>query len=288
MSKKKKNKEKQLLKQQAKLEREKIASFYLDKINDLLDEGYIEMNQAIDEFNEKLIESTLIYNQLKNDLILFVKKDQGIEKLEQITQRAIEFEKNNASLYLSIVSRNIKENKILRLLDEISKKVRDVIEKAQNELNGKKNSYYITSLIINRSYKQFENYNEYITDIALESNCYLDAFCEAREGFIDFITEIKDNAEASLQKTMIEQIDDGIKYKERLRVSYYELEKFLIYKGYTQIRQNSTTHAIWKHEQTGISVTVPNKSRTMPQGTVSKILRIIKSNRQELANFLHN
>lgn len=288
MAKKKKTKDKQILKQKAKQEREEIISFYLSKINNILDEGCIEINEAIDEFNEKLIQSTLTYNKLKNELILFVKNDENVSQLEEITHKAIEFEKNNHSLYLSVISKNADENKIFYLLKQLADKISDVIKDAEKTLKGQKNDFYIVSLIVNRCYKQFDNYNEYITDIALESNCYLDAFCEAREDFIDFITDIKNKAEESLKKEMIEQIDEGIKYKERLRVNYYELEKFLTYKGFVQNRQNSTTHAIWKHNDTGISVTVPNKSRTVPQGTVSKILRIIKSNRQELANFLYS
>lgn len=289
MAKKKLLKEKQRLKKEAKAQREEIINSYMSKIKNVLDDGYIEINQAIEEFNAKLVKATSEYNELKKDLILFIKNDdKDIKVLEDITQKAISFENNNNELYLTIASRKISENKILQLLKEISNRVGDVVEEAKNSLEGQKNDFYILSIIVNRCYSQFDNYNEYINDIALESNCYIDAYVETREEFIEFLTELKNDAELTLQnEEAINKIDNNIKYKERLRVSYYELENFLIHKGYAPNRQNSTTHAIWKHKETGASVTVPNKSRTVPQGTVSKILRQINSNRQELAQFLY-
>lgn len=293
MTKKKLLKEKQRLKKEAKAQREEIINSYMSKIKDVLDNGYIEINQAIEEFNAKLVKATAEYNNLKTDLILFIKdENKDIKVLEDITRKAIDFENNNNELYLTIASRNISENKMLQLLKKISDRVGDIVADAKKTLNGKKNYYYMVSIIINRCYAQFDNYNEYINDIALESNCYIDAYVETREEFIEFLTELKNNAELTLQneetEKAIKEIDNNIKYKERLRVSYYELESFLIFKGYVPNRQNSTTHAIWKHKETGASVTVPNKSRTVPQGTVSRILRQIGSSRQELAQYLYS
>ena len=111
-------------------------------------------------------------------------------------------------------------------------------------------------------------------------------YINAREDFLDFLNSIEEVEENSNNTKVIKEIDANIKYKERLRISYYELEKFLKYKGFESVRQGNTTHAIWKHKETGLSIPVPNKSRTMPQGTVSKILRMINSNRHELAQFL--
>lgn len=293
MTKKKLLKEKQKLKKEAKAQREEIIKSYMSKIQDVLDNGYIEINQAIEDFNAKLVKATSEYDNLKKDLILFIKDDnKNIDALEEITQKAIDFENSNTELYLTIASRKISENKILQLLKEISDRVGDVVEEAKNSLDGQKNDFYILSIIVNRCYAQFDNYNEYINDIALESNCYIDAYINTRQEFIEYITELKNNAELTLQneetEKAIKEIDSNIKYKERLRVSYYELENFLIFKGYAPNRQNSTTHAIWKHKETGASVTVPNKSRTVPQGTVSRILRQIGSSRQELAQYLYS
>ena len=66
-----------------------------------------------------------------------------------------------------------------------------------------------------------------------------------------------------------------------------DVEKFLKYKGFECNRQGNTTHAVWKNPTTGKSVPVPNKSGTMCQGTTSKVLKQIGSNRQELADFLY-
>lgn len=76
------------------------------------------------------------------------------------------------------------------------------------------------------------------------------------------------------------------KYRDKLRVKYKDMKKFMIYKGFKETRYASSTHVMYKNNE-GLSVPVPNKKGTMAQGTVSKILKQINSNRIELAQFLY-
>lgn len=85
----------------------------------------------------------------------------------------------------------------------------------------------------------------------------------------------------------IKQKDREFKFADRLRVNYRDMKKFMKYKGFEEYRHASCTHVIYKHKKTGKTVPVPSKKGTLPQGTVSNILKQINSNRKELAKFLY-
>ena len=285
MGKKQKNKEKQIIKKKEKEKREVIINSYITKVKALLEDAYIDMAVIIEEFNEELVKATVNYNSIRTEIIGALKQTDDIDALEEIAQKAIESEKRNIDLYLTITSENINENKILKQIAKVSSSIKDVINEANRNLKGQKNDVYMTSIIIDRSTKLFLKYHNEMIEASLDSNAFIDNYINAREDFLDFLNNIEEVEENSNNTKVIKEIDANIKYKERLRISYYELEKFLKYKGFESVRQGNTTHAIWKNKA-GLSIPVPNKSRTMPQGTVSKILRMINSNRHELAQFL--
>lgn len=288
MNNKERIKQKQLAKKQAKEEKEIIINEYMSKIKDILDDNYLEISVVIDKFKEDLISASITYEDIKREMIAILSNTGNVDDLEEIAQKAINFEKD-CQLYLTAFSRDEDTNAIYKLLRIATDKVKDVIADAVKELYGKKNDNYIITLLISRCKRELDTYNDYIIDTALESNEYIETYLTARESFIDYIMTIKEETDLALSEynQTINKLNNSIKYKERLRVSYYELENFLTYKGYERVRQTSTTHAIWKHIKTGNSIPLPNKSRTVPQGTVSKVLRLINSDRQELAQFLH-
>lgn len=86
---------------------------------------------------------------------------------------------------------------------------------------------------------------------------------------------------------IIMEADLDYKYKQRLRCTYNDMKKYAKYNGYEECRQGNTTHKIWKNSDTGKSIPIPNKSGTIPQGTVSKILKQMETSRNELACFLY-
>ena len=285
--------EKQIKKLQSKKEREELTKGYLDEIQKIVDKEYINMSIVLEEFNEDLEASTLKYNTLINQIHALIKNEcMDIELLETVMSEITEMENHNNELYEVITSRDLKKNKILKHLPEIAEQVSDIVAKAESELKGHKNQVYICSMVLNRSFDLFRHYNTFIIDTALESNDYIDMYIDARENFLDFIEKCKKELEEKISKydtddKMEVVIEENIKYNERLRVEYSDLCSFLKYKGYECNRQGSTTHAIWKHTETGHSVPLPNKSGTIPQGTTSKVLKQIGSNRSELAQYLY-
>lgn len=286
--------EKQLKKQQAKQEREQITKRYLDKIQKIIDEEYINMAESIENFNKELEESSVKYGNIQNQILSLLKAEIITnELLDKTMQDIVEMELHNNELYKTITSRDLKENKLLKHLPLIADKVAAIINQAEKDLISYKNQVYIHSMIVNRSFDIFKDYNAYIIDTALEANDYIDMYIDSRENFLDFIEKCRKELEERLASYENHEkaeiiIEENIKYNQRLRVDYTDLCEFLKHKGYECNRQGSTTHAVWKHKKTGHSVPLPNKSGTIPQGTTSKVLKQIGSNRNELAQYLYN
>lgn len=293
MTKKEQRIKKQAEKLRAKQERESIVNSYLGKIQDIIDQGYLDITESLEDFNKQLELGAVKYMDIETQIKSLLKTEDFDEnKLEELLDTISEMEKKNNELYDTITSRDLKTNKLLKHLPGMAEKVADIIQQSNDDLVGNKNQAYIVSMITNRSFDVFKSYNAYIADTALESNEYIDMYIDTRENFLDFINESKKELENRIlsyengqQAEII--IEENIKYNQRLRVDYSELCNFLRHKGYECDRQGSTTHAVWKHTETGHSVPLPNKSGTIPQGTTSKVLKQIGSSRNELANYLY-
>ena len=72
---------------------------------------------------------------------------------------------------------------------------------------------------------------------------------------------------------------------KRFTCTYSQMASFLENKGYQKIRQNSTSHAIYKNKS-GHSLPLPNKRGEMYPTTISLILNQCNSNRNELGKFI--
>ena len=293
MTKKEQRIKKQAEKLRAKQERESIVNSYLGKIQDIIDQGYLDITESLENFNKQLELGAVKYMDIETQIKSLLKTEDFDEnKLEELLDMISEMEKKNNELYDTITSRDLKTNKLLKHLPGMAEKVADIIQQSNDDLVGNKNQAYIVSMITNRSFDVFKSYNAYIADTALESNEYIDMYIDTRENFLDFINESRKELENRILSYENGQqaetiIEENIKYNQRLRVDYTELCDFLKHKGYECDRQGSTTHAVWKHTETGHSVPLPNKSGTIPQGTTSKVLKQIGSSRNELANYLY-
>ena len=293
MTKKEQRIKKQAEKLRAKQERESIVNSYLGKIQDIIDQGYLDITESLEDFNKQLELGAVKYMDIETQIKSLLKTEDFDEnKLEELLDTISEMEKKNNELYDTITSRDLKTNKLLKHLPGMAETVADIIQQSNDDLVGNKNQAYIVSMITNRSFDVFKSYNAYIADTALESNEYIDMYIDTRENFLDFINESRKELENRILSYENGQqaetiIEENIKYNQRLRVDYTELCDFLKHKGYECDRQGSTTHAVWKHTETGHSVPLPNKSGTIPQGTTSKVLKQIGSSRNELANYLY-
>lgn len=276
-------------KQKEKAEREEFINSCMKEINDELDRSYIVIDDMLEKISKDFVDSAIKIEEYKQSLIHIAYRDDldkesysDYKEVKDIITNIEEIRKNMNSKYIDMFSDST-ENSILQLAEESINKIADIIKSIQADIKGQKNDFLILSILLDRSKKILEEYNTYIVESVLESNPYIDAYIETEESYYNFLLEIvgdkEDNPEDITQEEMR-------KYNDRLRVEYSDLSRFLTLKGYVCVRQNSTTHAIWRNEELGISVPLPNKSGTVPQGTVSKLLRIINSNRYELAEFI--
>lgn len=287
MSRKATLKEKRELKLKQKQERENIINSYMNTIQDIIEEGYIEVMATLDDFNQELIGCAVQYSNLETRIKTVLKEELNVQIIEELNEKVAAMEDRNEEIYYTITSRDMNENKLLKHIPVIAEQVSVVINKANVDLSNNKNRTYLISMLANRSFSVFKKYNSVIIDVALESNEYIDAYVDARENFLEFVDECRDMIDEMTMEKEIETLQETVKYKQRLRVNYNEFAKFLKHKGYECNRQGNTTHAVWKHVETGKSIPLPNKSGTIPQGTASKILKQIESSRQELAEFLY-
>ena len=286
---KQKKKEKQLKKQKEKAEREQFINSCMKEINDELDRSYIVIDDMLEKISKDFVDSAIKIEEYKQSLIHIAYRDDldkesysDYKEVKDIITNIEEIRKNMNSKYIDMFSDST-ENSILQLAEESINKIADIIKSIQADIKGQKNDFLILSILLDRSKRILEEYNTYIAESVLESNPYIDAYIETEESYYNFLLEIVGDKEDNPEDITQEEIR---KYNDRLRVEYSDLSRFLTLKGYVCVRQNSTTHAIWRNEELGISVPLPNKSGTVPQGTVSKLLRIINSNRYELAEFI--
>lgn len=242
----------------------------------------------IEKASKEFIDSAIKIEEYKQLLMNIAYKDEScIEdysdyaEVKELLGRIEDIRKDMNTKYISMFS-DKEDNSLFQIAEKAVDNIANIIKELGNEIKGKKNDKLILSLLLDRSKKMLEEYNTYIVQSILESNPYVDAYIETEESYYNFLLEMVGDKEEN-QDNAIEEVK---KYNDRLRVEYSDLSRFLTLKGYVCVRQNSTTHAIWRNEELGISVPLPNKSGTVPQGTVSKLLRIINSNRYELAEFI--
>lgn len=276
-------------KQKEKAEREQFINSCMKEINDELDRSYIVIDDMLEKISKDFVDSAIKIEEYKQSLIHIAYRDDldkesysDYKEVKDIITNIEEIRKNMNSKYIDMFSDST-ENSILQLAEESINKIADIIKSIQADIKGQKNDFLILSILLDRSKRILEEYNTYIVESVLESNPYIDAYIETEESYYNFLLEIVGDKEDNPEDITQEEIR---KYNDRLRVEYSDLSRFLTLKGYVCVRQNSTTHAIWRNEELGISVPLPNKSGTVPQGTVSKLLRIINSNRYELAEFI--
>lgn len=276
-------------KQKEKAEREEFINSCMKEINDELDRSYIVIDDMLEKISKDFVDSAIKIEEYKQSLIHIAYRDDldkesysDYKEVKDIITNIEEIRKNMNSKYIDMFSDST-DNSILQLAEESINKIADIIKSIQADIKGQKNDFLILSILLDRSKRILEEYNTYIVESVLESNPYIDAYIETEESYYNFLLEIVGDKEDNPEDVTQEEIR---KYNDRLRVEYSDLSRFLTLKGYVCVRQNSTTHAIWRNEELGISVPLPNKSGTVPQGTVSKLLRIINSNRYELAEFI--
>ena len=79
-----------------------------------------------------------------------------------------------------------------------------------------------------------------------------------------------------------EKINKSFRFK--LKSTYKQLHQFATQLGFKSVRQNATSHLIYKRNS--ISVPIPNKRGDVKQGLLLTIIKQLGSNRDEFYSFI--
>lgn len=194
------------------------------------------------------------------------KKVQGISNIvslikSKVVRKACDI---SFSLYNCFYEINVYRDNLLSSIDSIRDTMMDTLvnmDYADNDLTEEQELKIISDIMLEKS-NDDEIYGLIYTLL---------------QEMLDEKSDIKNNDDDNSSK---------YRYNNRLRCTFSQMNDFIKHKGFEKVRQKSTTHAIWKHPETGVSIPIPNKNGTIPQGTMSKILKQINSQRSELAEFI--
>jgi predicted RNA binding protein YcfA (HicA-like mRNA interferase family) len=276
-------------KQAKKQEREHIINVYMNKILSKLDDDYLESIEIIDGLNNELMQRTIEFQAIEDEVKKAIRNN---EPAESIINMIDIISKHNENFINTLRFKDLLVKELTQMLPSVAKNVMAVLEEAKTELNNNKNSNYILSIIQNQSLKKIDEYNQFIIYGFFKDNPYMEMYVHARNSFVEFSTNVLEELNEEDVDVYTEEIEGievkKVKFTQRLRCTYNELQDFARSRGYEDNRQGNTTHAIWKNTETGKSMPIPNKSGTIPQGTMSRILKQMDLNRADLANFLYN
>lgn len=176
---------------------------------------------------------------------------------------------------------------VAKSLPKSAQKIAQVIQNAKDKLKDYDDSKHLISLLQKKLYDNIKEYNQLTVSSLLNDNWHLDVYITTRNDLIEYVEKVMEEyVEVEIEQLENKEIKK-IKFKQRLRVTYDELQKFAKHMGYEEVRQGNTTHRVWRHPESGLSNPIPNKSGTVPQGTVSRILKQMELTRADLAEFLY-
>lgn len=254
------------------------------EVTKCLDEVYTEIIEDISNFNKEMIKRTDEFLSLKTTIIKMVDNKESVDDILEVIEQI----KEEDLIADKIKLRNTIMEDISISLPRSAKYIAKVIEDSKSKLKNFSDCKYLINMLQKKLYDNVKEYNELTVSGLLNDNPYLTAYIETRNDLISYIEQVMDEyVEVEIKDLENKEIKE-LKFKQRLRVTYDELQKFAKHMGYEEVRQGNTTHKVWKNPKTGLSNPIPNKSGTVPQGTVSRILKQMELTRADLAKFLYN
>lgn len=248
------------------------------KLNKQLEESFNSITEYIDNiFNDQIspyIINLYEFDNVINDLIekKFILNDDCINKLNSAFKRADECEKEILNL--------INDIKKIVSSDEIEKYNKKIINDTIKECNISNKT-----LLIMIQQTMYRNTMEMIKMMKLYCSEQLEFFNN-----LDNIFEFK----LELTKKHKYVINNNYMFNDCLQkdnikrfvCTYDDMKNFLINIGYKKIRQNGTSHAIYKNTH-GKSIPLPNKKGEMAPSTISLILNQCGYKRNDLGKFIN-
>lgn len=242
------------------------TEYMLNKIEDT----YVYLLSIADDINNDLEQRTIEYIAVQEEIQIAIKNKEPEYNILQLHDL---IEEHNQEFFNSLTDKQLVINNILSKLEFIDSKT---ILTQKLQIDNK-------PLI----YRAIKKYNNIIIDsIYSDDNLYLINYIKQREIYYSFIKSIELSKGYSI--IVSNNSTTNIKYNTRLRISYDNLRTYLMYIGYEQERRGNTSHVMWRNNQTGVTIPVPDKTGTVPQGTVARILNQISKTRSDITEYLYN
>lgn len=241
----------------------KIQTEELVKASDLLFEQY-EYNYAIlDELNKVLIEESTMLNV---DKIISNGLSKKFDCCDFLAQKSYLYKPKQ---YMSFVFDNLLNKDIYECIDE---DIRDYVKvKFLKELDS-----YQRKIIQPEIHKQSSIFVKEIDDL----NKIVDEIQE----LIELIKSNRIEKNNIIENITIKKDKINKSFRFKLKSTYKQLHQFATQLGFKSVRQNATSHLIYKRNS--ISVPIPNKRGDVKPGLLLTIIKQLGSNRDEFYSFI--
>lgn len=288
-SKKQKIKEKKVEKLKKKKETEAIIDENYNKCVKIIDDAYAKILGNLDDANNKLLNMSNVLTQEKQKLQIAIKQGRT-EDIEEIIENGFEMTDEFINDFIKLTMPR-KNNSIATPLAEAGNKACVFLDRLEMDLNllNNKNAAYITSAISNKLIAKSNEYSDLVCTDFYINNPFITMFNESLNEYNQYVKSLDGLLNMDIEEVEVEEKIYKISSHSRLRCTHADMMNFAKAMGYEEIRQTNTTHRIWKHKETGLSLPIPAKGgKTIPQGTMSRILNQMHLKRQDLVEFLNS
>jgi predicted RNA binding protein YcfA (HicA-like mRNA interferase family) len=281
---------KKLEKSKKKQELEKLITKHTKECSAFLEDAYIEVISNLEDANNQLLNMS---NYLSEEKVKIQKaiKVNDIELAEELIENSTDIT-DDFILSFSKLIRPAERDSVATPLVKAGQQANDYLNTLIRNLekNGHKNALYIAQIIMNKVKDKGSEYANMTCHDFYVENPYLDMFAGALRDYTDYIKSLTDLGYSDIEIEEVEIENKRLKKlvsNSRLRCTHTDMMNFAKAMGYEENRQTNTTHRIWKNKETGISLPIPAKgNRTLPQGTMSRMLKQMNLTRKDLAKFL--
>lgn len=281
---------KKLEKQKKKQEVEKLITKHTCICSTFLDDAYTEVLSNLENANNQLLNMSNYLSEEKLKIQKAIKANDlelAEELIENSTEITDEFVSNFSKLIIP-AKRDSVASPLVKAGQQASEYLGNMIDDL--ERSGHKNALYIAQIVMNKVKEKGSEYADMTCHDFYAQNPYLDMFGSTLHEYTEYLKSLID---LGFEEIEIEEVEiENKKLKKvvsnsRLRCTHTDMMNFAKAMGYEENRQTNTTHRIWKNKETGISLPIPAKgNRTLPQGTMSKMLKQMNLTRKDLAEFL--
>ena len=290
ISKKELLKLKKLEKLKKKQEIELIVQQNTEICNAFLDEAYEQVINNLEDANNQLLNMSNFLAEEKLKLQKAVKAN-DLELIEELADNSSDITDEFIINFTKLII-PAKRNSVATPLVKAGEQASDHLNNLVNtlEFKGHKNALYIAQIVMNRVKERASEYADMTCHEFYAENPYLDMFNSSLQEYTEYLKSLSDLGYSDIEVEEIEIEDKKLKKivsNSRLRCTHTEMMNFARAMGYEENRQTNTTHRIWKNKETGVSLPIPAKgNRTLPQGTMSRMLKQMNLTRKDLAEFL--